>query len=110
MLIDSGCKEHFPIEGFECVVKSGRWKSHLEKDPADSPVGGGDTCIFQLRFDLIEPYKGWSGETVRTLTLTTSRAGLSVEGLGNFLFQVVEGFLLEEKPDGERTCFSHRGN
>ena len=100
----AACKEHFPIDGFECVVKSGRWKTHLEDDSDRNPLGDSDACIFLLRFDLIEPYNGWSGETGRRLKLTTSRAGLVVEGLGNFLVQVVEGFLLDEKPAGERTC------
>jgi hypothetical protein len=100
------CKEHFPIEGFECVVKSGRWKTHLEDDAGRIPPGDGDACVFLLSFDLIEPHKGWSGETKRRLKLTTSRAGLVVERLGDFLVQVVEDFLLDEKPDGERTCVS----
>lgn len=103
-------QEDFPIEGFESVVKSGRWKTHLENDPNHSPPGDSDTCIFLLRFDLTEPHKDWSGETVRRLKLTTSRAGLVVEGLGNFLIQVVEGFLLDEKPDGERSCFCRGAN
>lgn len=100
------CKEYFPIEGFEFVVKSGRWKTHVEDDAGRIHPGEGDACVFLLSFVLVEPYKGWSGETERRLKLTTSRAGLVVEGLGNCLFQLVEGFLLGENPEGERTCVS----
>jgi hypothetical protein len=103
-------QEYFPIDGFESVVKSGRWKTQLENDPNHAPPSETDSCTFLLRFDLTEPHKDWSGETVRRLKVTTSRAGLVVEGLGDFLIEVVEGFLLDEKPDGERTCFSHGKN
>jgi hypothetical protein len=98
-------KDCFPVDGLESLTKSGRWKAHLENDP-DQNANGSDVRVFLLKFDLIEPDKRWSGEKIRRLKLTTSRASLVVEKLGGFLPQVVEGFLLDEKPEGELTCIS----
>ena len=101
--MDTPSADYFRIEGATFAVKSGLWRAHVENDPDCGALG--DQRIFLLRFDLIEPYGNWSGEAVRSLTLTTSRAALVIENLGAFLPLVVDGFLLEEKPEGEKTCF-----
>jgi len=98
--IDS--KEYFRIEGQEFVTKSGRWKARIQNQP-DQNANDSDLRVFWLRFDLIMPNKDWLGEKVRKLKLTTSRAGLVVEGFGGTLLHVVEGFLRDEKPEGELT-------
>ena len=98
--IDS--KEYFRIEGQEFVTKTGRWKARIENQP-DQNANDSDLRVFWLGFDLIMPNKDWLGEKVRKLKLITSRAGLVVEGFGGSLLHVVEGFLRDEKPEGELT-------